>query len=60
MNKLFHEFFIYFIAQYIDKQDKCNKEKIECLHPESIIKNEKNRKSDNFQMYEEGNKLKIA
>jgi len=57
ISKLFHKFL--FIDQYIDKQDNCNKEKIGCLHAKSIIKNEKNRKSENIQKYEEGNKLKM-
>jgi hypothetical protein len=44
-----------FIATHIDKHEKCNKEKVGCLHAERIIKNEKNRKRDHFQKYEEGN-----
>jgi len=57
MSKLFYKFF--FIAQYIDKQENCNKEKIGCLHTKSIIKNEENRKSENFLKHEISNTYKL-
>lgn len=60
MSKLFYK--CLFIAQYIDKQENCNKEKIGCLHAKSIIKNEENRKNENILKHEISNtlyKLKI-
>jgi len=51
------------IDQHIDrhKHGKCNKEKLGCLHAESITKNfKKNQKNENIQNHEEGNELKIS
>lgn len=49
--------------QHIDKHKhgKCNKEKLGCLHVESIIKNvQKNQKILNIRNHEGGNELKMS
>lgn len=49
--------------QHIDKHKhgKCNKEKLGCLHVESIIRNvQKNQKIENIQNHEGGNELKMS
>jgi len=43
------------------KHGKCNKEKLGCLHAESITKNvQKNQKNENIQNHERGNELKMS